>query len=302
MTNSNQLDQLYAARPRSRFVRWSLLIAAVVIATSWLTGGFHIADIFSARRLENLERFLEMARPYALQDSGFTGTGVTTWFAKLMWERGWSAVGMTLGISVVAIVLAGLFAAPLSLLAARNVATADPWSGTSPPDHRSTTVWWMLVLVVRGLLIGARAVPEYVWAFLLIGAIGPSAWPAVLALAIHNAGILGKLWSENVENIDPAIPQTLRAHGQSRLQVVVFGIVPTVLPRALLYFFYRWETCVREATVLGMLGIVSLGLWIREARARDWYDEMLVFMFLGALLVVAGDIVSWFARRQVRRA
>ena len=77
---------------------------------------------------------------------------------------------------------------------------------------------------------------------------------------------------------------------------------PAAIPRAVLFFFYRWETCVREATVLGMLGIVSLGCFIMDSRARNHYDEMIFFVLLGALIVIVGDVVSALARRAVRRA
>ena len=79
------------------------------------------------------------------------------------------------------------------------------------------------------------------------------------------------------------------------------AVLPVVLPRCLLFFFYRWETCVREATVLGMLGIVSLGFWIQDARARNFYDEMVFFILLGAFLVIIGDMVSTLVRAYVRR-
>ena len=77
--------------------------------------------------------------------------------------------------------------------------------------------------------------------------------------------------------------------------------LPVALPRFLLFFFYRWETCVREATVLGMLGIVSLGFWIQDARARNFYDEMVFLILLGALLVIIGDVISTLVRAYVRR-
>ena len=80
------------------------------------------------------------------------------------------------------------------------------------------------------------------------------------------------------------------------------AIVPAGLPRFLLYFFYRWETCVREATVLGMLGMASLGYLILDARAGNRYDEMLFYVLLGVGLVLAGDLVSAAVRRVVRRA
>ena len=152
------------------------------------------------------------------------------------------------------------------------------------------------------MLIFLRSIPEYVWAFLLLAMLGPNAWPAVLALALHNAGILGKLGAEVVENLEPAPLAALRGLGATRSQIVLLGILPMVLPRFLLFFFYRWETCVREATVLGMLGIVSLGYWIVDARARNHYDEMVFLVLIGAGIVLVGDLVSALARELVRRA
>ena len=156
--------------------------------------------------------------------------------------------------------------------------------------------------LTRALLIGLRAIPEYVWAFLLLALFGPTAWPAVLALALHNAGILGRLGAEAVENVEPRLPRALRAAGASRLQIASVALAPAVLSRFLLYFFYRWETCVREATVLGTLGIVSLGYWIEDARTRGQPDTLLFFVLLGLGLVWAGDGLSTWARGLLRRA
>jgi phosphonate transport system permease protein len=132
--------------------------------------------------------------------------------------------------------------------------------------------------------------------------LGTSAWPAVLALAIHNAGILGRLGADTIENLDAAPLRSLRMLGASRRQLALNAVLPLSLSRFLLYFFYRFETCVREATVLGMLGFVSLGYWIQESRGRQTYDEMLLFVALGALLVLAADVLSIAARAWLRRA
>ena len=131
---------------------------------------------------------------------------------------------------------------------------------------------------------------------------GVSAWTAILALAIHNTGILGRLSSETVENADPRSAAAFRAFGAGRLQIAAFALLPDLLNRLLLYFFYRWETCVREATVLGMLGVVSLGYWIADARTRMQHDTFVFLVLLGALIVLVGDLVSAIARRLVRDA
>ena len=99
----------------------------------------------------------------------------------------------------------------------------------------------------------------------------------------------------------PAAARALAAAGASRSQTAA-AVFPSLLPRLLLYFFYRWETCVREATVLGMLGVLSLGSLIRDARAGNLYDELFFYVLLGALMVLAGDLLSALARGLVRRA
>lgn len=302
----SRIDELRRGRPKNRFVRFSLGGLFVLVLSSWIlgsvTGAWSLADFFSERRLANLERFvLEEAIPPLGADADFSD--YLGWARDLWNTRGFEASVATLAIAVAAIVMAGLWALVLILPAARNIAHPEPFvhDGT-PPQQSRVLLWKGIVAGTRFLLIFLRAIPEYIWAFILITLFGVHAWPAVLALAIHNSGILGKLGAEVVENTATASPRALRALGASRVQVSSFAVFPIVLPRFLLYFFYRWETCVREATVLGMLGFSSLGYWILEARARDRYDEMLFLMLLGALLVIVGDGVSAIARTIVRRA
>jgi phosphonate transport system permease protein len=163
-------------------------------------------------------------------------------------------------------------------------------------------LWQGVVNLTRAVLIFLRAIPEYIWAFLLLTMLGPQFWPLVLALVLHNTGILGKLGAEVIENTSSQAPGALRAQGAGRLQIALAALFPLTLPRYLLYFFYRWETCVREATVLGMLGVSSLGFLIVEARARNRYDEMMFYIGLGVILVLVGDLVSALVRKWVRSA
>ena len=293
-----EVKRLRRSAPRNGFLRVSVALMLAVVAASWAFGGFDLADALSSRRLANLSRFLGDVRP---RTGG--GHGVATWAAELWRARGFEASLQTLALSVAAIVLAGAWALALSLPAARNVASPEPFSTPGAARGAAGRLGWRLVVgITRLALTFARAVPEYVWAFLLLAVLGRGAWPAVLALALHNAGILGRLGAEVVENVEPAAPKALRALGGTRLQVAVVGVLPLVLPRFLLYFFYRWETCVREATVLGLLGFTSLGYWIADARARDRYDEMVFLVALGAGLVLLGDVASAVTRSFVRRA
>ncbi len=287
------LVRLYHERPKNHLVRLSLLAMVALIAGTWIFGNF--VETENTNRLTNVERFLNELRPYPLQDRNFDLSVALSWSSDLIDEKGWEAMSTTLAISVAAIVLAGIWGTLLALPAARNITAGFSYD---PPK----LLWILIVGATRLVLIFLRAIPEYVWAFLLLALLGPTAWPAVLALALHNSGIIGKLSAEVIEDLPREQLRSLKSIGASRLQIIMAAVAPAALPRLLLFFFYRWETCVREATVLGMLGIVSLGFWIQDARARNFYDEMFFLILLGAFIVMIGDVVSTLVRAYVRRA
>ena len=298
-----KIDQLYRRRPRNRCLRYSVCTILAVVALSWLLGDFFTAEVFNGRRLQNLQRFLHELVPYPLQERAFDWSIALNWLENILADRGWQALGSTLAISVAAIVTAGCGSLAFAFLAARNLCAAEPFlPSLGKPDGFKQTAWWLVVAVSRFILIFLRAVPEYVWAFLLLAVIGISAWPIVLALALHNLGILGKLSAEIVENLPAPALASLRGLGATRMQIFGSAVIPMALPRFLMFFFYRWETCVREATVLGLLGFVSLGFWIQDARARNNYDEMFLLILLGATLIMVGDLVSAIARKVIRDA
>jgi phosphonate transport system permease protein len=302
-TRWQEIQTLHRERPRRPFVTWSIRMMAVIVAVSWWVGDFNPAGWLTDRRVTNLQRFLGELQPWPVRQEGWDSLQVLNWARDLWSSQGAEAFVATLAISVVAIVLAGGMGALSSLFAARNLANAEPVlpSGCRPGKGRKFG-WQVVNASTRAGLVIIRAVPEYVWAFLFMALFGANALPMVLALALHNAGILGKLSAELIENLDNQSLPALRAAGASRFQMVWAGILPLTLPRFLLYFFYRWETCVREATVLGMLGMASLGLLIVDSRARNRYDEMIFFILLGAVLVMLGDLVSAMLRRYIRKA
>lgn len=297
------ISRLRRERPRRHFLRTSLLAFAALSLYAWTAGGVVTGDDFSPRRLANVQRFLGELRPHPLHGRAWSSATALEWAGELLATRAGPAALTTLAMSIVAITLAGCAALALGLPASRAVACPEPYLPDGrPPGAVRRQAWRATVGFTRALLILMRAVPEYIWAFLALAVIGPNVWAAVFALAIHNAGILGKLDAEVIENLDPGPMAANRAAGASRLQIALAGIRPGILARVLVLFFYRWETCVREATVLGMLGIVSLGFFVQDARARQQYDVVLALILVGGLLVLIGDAVSAAARAIVRRA
>ena len=106
-----------------------------------------------------------------------------------------------------------------------------------------------------------------------------------------------------MENQSHINARHMLASGARRSQVYVSAFLPESFNRFLMYLFYRWETCIRETTVLGMLGVASLGLEISLARGfHRAYDEMFFYVLLGASVIFIGDLISVYARRALAKA
>lgn len=298
-----ETSALWRQRPRNRAARVSVAALVGLAIYAWWGGGFNLAALVTERAQHNAAAFLNEVRPYPLQGRDWDWSLAAQWVADTLSGRGGEAFLITLCVSFAAIVLAAAVGAVLSLGASRALATAEPFlPAARAPSRTVRALFGAQVAFTRAFLIFLRAIPEYVWAFLLLTLFGLGAWPAVLALALHNSGILGKLFAEVIEDVDSSAPGALRGLGASRLGVAAAAILPISLGRFLLFFFYRWETCVREATVLGLLGFAGLGYHVIHSYAAMRYDEMLLFVLLGSLLIFAGDLVSAGARLLVRRA
>jgi phosphonate transport system permease protein len=254
-------------------------------------------------RLERVSSFLTQITPQPVRESGVWSDAIP-WSAELWRENGHEALTNTLAMATAAIIISALAAWLLLPWASRALASAQPLDVFSGRVSKLRDMTWKLCgLVTRVFFIISRAIPEYIYAYLLIGLLGISAWPLVLALALHNFGILGRLWGEVIENQPPAPARQLMHTGSSRLQCYFASYVPVSFNRFLMYLFYRWETCVREATILGMLGFASLGLQIHLARNLfRAYDEMLFYVLLGAAVIFIGDLISFFLRRALTKA
>ena len=127
--------------------------------------------------------------------------------------------------------------------------------------------WWVYQ-PVRRLMDAFRAINELVFAVLFVVAVGLGPFAGVMALFIHTTGILAKLFSEAVEAIDPRPVEGIRATGASKLQEVVYGVIPQVLPLWMSFSLYRFESNVRSATVLGLVGAGGIGQVLFEFDPR----------------------------------
>ncbi len=273
---------------------------SILIVIAWNTGEPMFSNLSSAQRAVNLERFLtKEITPYPVQQSGNWADAIP-WAKQLILDKGLDALLKTLYIATSAIIIAfliGLISLPLS----SNSLNSAHYSGISLGLSRIQRITKKFnSLATKSILIITRSMPEFLLAFLLLQILGSTAWPLIVGLALHNYGIIGRLGSEIIDNADPNNQKVAITHGANTSQVYLFTLLPSIFNRLLLYFFYRWETCIRDATVMGMLGISSLGFLIVDSSARDNRDEMFFYILLGACLVMIGDIVSDIIRSRLR--
>jgi phosphonate transport system permease protein len=196
-------------------------------------------------------------------------------------EYAWQCV-VTVCIALWGTLLAVALSVPLGLLGARNLA-----------PHPAA------YFAARRVMDVLRAVNEFVFALMFVTAVGLGPFAGMLALGIHTGGVLGKLLSEAIESIDPGQVEGVAAVGAGRLHVIAFGVVPQVLPNFLSYVLLRFESDIRSASVIGMVGGGGIGFYLWDT-IRAFNDrESATVILLIVVMVMAMDVVSSRVRRAV---
>ncbi|MGE8153160.1 phosphonate ABC transporter, permease protein PhnE [Pseudomonas vancouverensis] len=158
-----------------------------------------------------------------------------------------------------------------------------------------------LQAAARLLLNGLRAIPELVWAALMVFAAGLGPNAGTLALAMHTTGVLGRLFAEALENTPAEPAQAIRLQGGNVVWAFCYGTLPNLFPQLLAYILYRWENNIRMASVLGFVGAGGLGQMLyvslslfQEARASTIILAMLLLVF------AVDGLSSWSRQRWVK--
>ncbi|MGK7919732.1 MAG: phosphonate ABC transporter, permease protein PhnE [Trichodesmium sp.] len=181
---------------------------------------------------------------------------------------------ITISMGIWGTVLAAIAAVPFSLLASENI---------SP-------VW--IVQPIRRILDAMRAINEMVFALIFVVAVGLGPFAGVLALFVHTAGTLGKLFSEAVESIEPGQVEGIRATGASKIQEIIFGVIPQVMPLWTSFVLYRFESNVRSASVLGIVGAGGIGVSLYQSFGSFLYQKVCAILIILILATSIIDLLS----------
>jgi len=268
--------------------RWGLLVSAgfaALIVWSYRGTGIDPGQLFGAEGLRQIGIYVAKLFPPDLS-------------APALREAGIGAVE-TFAISFAGSVLAVCIALPLALLTTRSLL----YRGVLFEGQRTGAG-------VRGLRVGIyaaakavlnllRTIPEILWALIFVFVVGLGPSPGVLALGFHTGGVLGKLFGEVLDDVDPRPLEALQSTGASRLSILFYGILPQATPQCLSYMLYRWEVNIRAAAVLGFVGAGGLGQRIYVTISLFLEHQLLTLVLAIYLMVTLVDALSAYLRKRL---
>lgn len=249
-------EDMLAQKPKSwrAMIIWAVIIA--LLMGSW--NGADMRPLALVRDSSNMAMFLADFFPPNFQD----------------WRIYLDQMVVTIQIAVWGTALAIVLAVPCAILASENM---------SP-------VW--VHQPMRRVMDAFRAVNELVFALLFIVAVGLGPFAGVLALFVATTGTLAKLFSEAVEAIDPQPVDGIRATGANKLEEILYGVIPQVMPLWISFSLYRFEANVRGASVLGIVGAGGIGQILWEVMRSFQYAETCALLIIIILSVSIIDFIS----------
>ena len=257
----------------------------VTFALSWRAAQVRPLLLFEAEGRRNILKFVAGAFPPALS-SDFLLPLVRPFFE-------------TIWISVLGTAIAVGIGFPLSFLGTSNIAWSGILHGTDGGAPLRRAVKIVPYAGVRLLLSVLRSIPEFVWAFMFVRAVGLGPVPGILAIGLSYGGMLGKVYSEILEGVNEQPIEALQATGAGRAQIVLYGFLPQVLPQFVSYTLYRWECAIRASAILGFVGAGGLGQQLELGMRMFQFNEVLTVVGILFALVAGVDWLSAALRRRI---
>jgi phosphonate transport system permease protein len=250
---------------RDARLRWALLLGAL----AYLTLALVSLEVNWARAAEGWERGLRFLGGFLAPDVGSR------------WRDIQQGLLESLTMTVTATAVGILLAVPVGLGAARNLAPAPVY------------------LLCRALIAVSRSLQEIIVAILFVAMVGFGPLAGFLTLGFATIGFLAKLLAEDIEDIDAAQAEAIRATGASWWQLLNYGIQPQVMPRLIGLSLYRLDINFRESSVIGIVGAGGVGATLNTALDRYEYDTAAAILLLIIAIVLVSEYGSGWIRRWV---
>ena len=262
----------------------SIFFMGVILAWLYIFKyeGANLFNFFSSKNLFYTKKFLSRVFNVFGEDSAFRDSSVIKNILFLTWE--------TLKMSILAICISTSFMFMVVIRGAKNISTENIKS-------RNSWISRGIFMLIRGTYIITRAIPELIWATLIVFVLKPGIITGALALAIHNFGVLGKLCSEVIEEMDIRPIKNLSLSGASRGQILIYGVIPSVMTRFITYILYRWEVIIRSTIIVGFVGAGGLGQQFKLSMSFFRYTEITLIVLCYLFLVLLSDLICAYLKK-----
>jgi phosphonate transport system permease protein len=260
-------DEVAARRGRSLLLRavfWSLVHLTVLgsIYAIFVTDT-DWSRIFNGTLGPTLARFLEI-------DLSFTG-------------ELWKAAVETVLMATLATLSGLLLSVPVAWLGAANITPLGKFS----------------YMTGRFLMTMSRSVHEIVWGLVFVSAVGLGVLAGVLAMAVRSVGFISKTIAEAIEDVDPKPLEAIRAAGGTKFQVLIFAILPQIIPVFIGNMIFEWDINIRRSTILGLVGAGGLGLVLFRQMAMSNNGGITTVILTILAIILLAEIASYYARKAV---
>lgn len=200
----------------------------------------------------------------------------------------------TIQLSLMGTFMAIVIGLPLGLLATRSLTFTGILNEWEIVDSRPSVFLLRkgTYLLARAILSLFRTIPEFVWAFMFVRAVGLGPFPGVLAIGISYGGMLGKVYSEILEHVNPGPLEALQTTGASRVTILFYGLLPQALPNLVSYTLYRWECAIRASTILGFVGAGGIGQQLEISMRMFNFNQVLTLVAILFVMVAGVDTLS----------
>jgi len=187
----------------------------------------------------------------------------------------------TINIATLGTIMACVLSVPVALMAARN-----------------TTINRVTLWIARVIVVTSRSVNELVWAIIFAAIFGPGPLAGVVAIGIRSIGFTSKLIAEGVEEIDRGQVEAVEATGASRSKVLMYGILPQIMPTIVGVVTFRWDINIRQSSVIGLVGAGGIGITLNSAMNLFNWPQVTIILLAIFIVVMLSEWVSDILRKQ----
>lgn len=285
-------DAAREGRPRSTATAGTAIAVAIVLSCALLDWDFSALTDPALREQA-------FSRLYAFLNA-FDAPNLSAEYLHDAMQLSWQ----TLAVAALGTLLGAVFGYMLALLASeRFVLGSLPRPTVRDSGLLAATGYWLhrgFVEAARLWLDVLRGVPDFAWAIMILAIPGPGAVTGIAAIAVSVSGILGKIYSEQWDNVDPRRFEMLTANGSGRLMTFAYAVQPMALPSMLSFTLMRGECAVRNASVIGVVGGGGLGAQMFDEFNFGNYDNVVTLLLATLVLTASVDIASNIIRSRLR--